>query len=125
MRISYWSSDVFSSDLLVSRVSAYRGLVRPHRPQPRLFEPCFRQRTRPIGRMERRCMPSFLNAHGFDPRAFGSRRTAWSFLGFPSPPGARGSQGEAVHSLAPDLPAARTRSEEHTSELQSLMRISY
>src|SRR3546814_5008361 len=87
--------------------------------------------------MERRCMPSFLNAHGFDPRAFGSRRTAWSFLGFPSPPGARGSQGEAVHSLAPDLPAARTlgptgdnatpicRSEEHTSELQSLMRISY
>src|SRR3546814_12696733 len=58
--------------------------------------------------MERRCMPSFLNAHGFDPRAFGSRRTAWSYLGFPSPPGARGSQGEAVHSLAPDLPAART-----------------
>src|SRR3546814_4508021 len=75
-----------SRPLLVSRVSAYRGLVRPHRPQPRLFEPCFRQRTRPIGRMERRCMPSFLNAHGFDPRA---------------------------------------RSEEHTSELQSLMRISY
>src|SRR3546814_2996727 len=100
--------------------------------------------------MERRCMPSFLNAHGFDPRAFGSRRTAWSFLGFTSPPGARGSQGEAVHSLAPDLPAARTlgptgdnakpicsgstcraqirrnsRSEEHKYELQSLMRISY
>src|SRR3546814_8235449 len=31
----------------------------------------------------------------------------------------------AQHLAAPDLPRRRTRSEEHTSELQSLMRISY
>src|SRR3546814_7090984 len=32
---------------------------------------------------------------------------------------------EAQPSLPPDVPAAASRSEEHTSELQSLMRISY
>ena len=60
--------------------------------------------TRQSSSMGHRCRQLCTNANF---TAFGSRRTAWPFLALPSPPGAHGSQGEDVHSHAPNLPAAQ------------------
>src|SRR3546814_1691803 len=111
MRISDWSSDVCSSDLRRSRVR--RAVEHARRPADRSTEgaasvaraPGYRDR-RPrcrsraagsAGREEDR-VPQALVDHG------GAHRPAF------------------LHRADE---ASRTRSEEHTSELQSLMRISY
>src|SRR3546814_2369515 len=87
MRISDWSSDVCSSDLLPA----------------------------PARRRGRR---------GFR-RSAAARAAETSLL--PSRPAAprAAALGAAHRTLDPARPAAGDRSEEHTSELQSLMRISY
>src|SRR3546814_7572434 len=54
------------------------------------------------------------------PRLHGKRRSA-----DPADGEAAGGQGRAEHHLYLRIPAACRRSEEHTSELQSLMRNSY
>src|SRR3546814_5176606 len=111
MRISDWSSDVCSSDLvtpgaeIIGQVVA--GLHRrrrdagvgPDRQSPRAFDVALdpaRQRhepARPIGLRKRALAPARIAA-----RTVGND---------------------------PDLEQRRLRSEEHTSELQSLMRTSY
>src|SRR3546814_3938389 len=93
MRISDWSSDVCSSDLLST---SYRKnpsqTLSPRPPSPTRFMPSFQSpvpisgRPRPPNRSSARCSP---------------RTQCW-------------------YSVSADA-----RSEEHTSELQSLMRISY
>lgn len=59
--------------------------------------------TRQSSSTGHRCRQLCTNANF---TAFGSRRTELPFLTLPSPPGVHGSQGEGVHSHAPDLPAA-------------------
>src|SRR3546814_1222107 len=108
MRISDWSSDVCSSDLSPTG--------EPHRVRPAVVraaiarpDPCSR-RTDPPHRI---CL---------------SRRPAWHrwrdarglCRSTPNPPPAHG--GAAPYLRIQNVPR---RSEEHTSELQSLMRISY
>src|SRR3546814_2100615 len=85
MRISDWSSDVCSSDLLQRRRHLWRAPRARHRPRRRL--------------------DAAPDDHGPDPEDQRQLR-----------PGTL----ECGHGQAPDR-----RSEEHTSELQSLMRISY
>src|SRR3546814_9696069 len=96
MRISDWSSDVCSSDLL--------GLHQPHRGADRAI----------------RVVQRLLHLHRH-PRTGRKRQIAFPDVG---------NDGFECFALvhAPDhTPAAHRvmRSEEHTSELQSLMRISY
>src|SRR3546814_1856749 len=98
MRISDWSSDVCSSDLLADGAPAYRGKGGARGWDRRHRFP------RGKGRLD-----ALLSATD-RPRRRGSR-----------PRCARRRRGAA----RPRLNRARTRSEEHTSELQSLMRISY
>src|SRR3546814_7810461 len=89
MRISDWSSDVCSSDLL--------DLLRPHvEATARIYDTLEADDDRVISR---------------DPARVAERLGA---LGYPDPPEA-----------AARIERWRARSEEHTSELQSLMRISY
>src|SRR3546814_4007297 len=112
MRISDWSSDVCSSDLFdrlrqagavsvcapgIAGVCAapWSGAGRAALARRR----CARHRRRGIGRLHRRVVAA-MDRRG---------------------PQAHGAQGIAGHDLAQRL----CRSEEHTSELQSLMRISY
>src|SRR3546814_8871088 len=102
MRISDWSSDVCSSDLVQSSSQLHQPasqlrscLLRQHDIACR---PCAQQRTWPIS--------SFFNAYA---------QNKW--------PGQMPPRGKPVrYWIASGL---STRSEEHTSELQSLMRISY
>src|SRR3546814_8135761 len=95
MRISDWSSDVCSSDLPANRCSS--------------GSPAVDDRTRVEaqlrcqGRLSARLCASPGRGPALDRRPAGPRRC--SARGYPRP--------------------ARPRSEEHTSELQSLMRISY
>src|SRR3546814_9664893 len=103
MRISDWSSDVCSSDLF-------------HATRPRATRRSTRAATHPCGR----------SAHTVSaPRPWSGRGT----VARPDHPpacdgGSRGPRSGSVR--RPRLPRiARRRSEEHTSELQSLMRISY
>src|SRR3546814_9238570 len=96
MRISDWSSDVCSSDLRSARRN--RHPARRAAPPPRRFPPAPRH-----GRRRRR--PSTPPSPGG-----GARETR------------RARRGRCPK--ASQNPAA-ARSEEHTSELQSLMRISY
>src|SRR3546814_3113505 len=109
-RISDWSSDVCSSDLAPDRdATAPRAAARGYRPADRPAAAATRRhdRGRAADRAWRRCRP---------------------------PPAYRGSQPPAPVRPAPDSAGDRVRaesrrnrgrSEEHTSELQSLMRISY
>src|SRR3546814_4270142 len=127
MRISDWSSDVCSSDL--------RG-ASPPPPRSRFRHP-------------RRCCLGFCCLAGTCPRrwALGRRKSreatgAGSGAGLVHrlqlddealdhaeaalpEGGVGGVQAEGRQQLLMALAAARARSEEHTSELQSLMRISY
>src|SRR3546814_3319430 len=111
MRISDWSSDVGSSDLLLGKIDQPRmdiGLARDRR--------CVAERLRDgfEHRLEADVVPSrgerVEREHARAPRA--------EMLG-----------GEILaHRLAEiivDVGRADRRSEEHTSELQSLMRLSY
>src|SRR3546814_5302195 len=104
MRISDWSSDVCSSDLRRGRRAA-RGGTAPPAPRDRLG-------AWNIGRCRKMRLvhqPGFLHRDAGpgtgDPRRLCRRRTRLS--------------GTRL------VDAASLRSEEHTSELQSLMRISY
>src|SRR3546814_1568172 len=108
MRISYWSSDVCSSDLRYTLwVLAPIRSSTPATVVPRFMLPRAHTRTR---------------------RPHRTRRTAWRWRGWGS--GLRWWMDAAHRDAAThfairafrDLPR---RSEEHTSELQSLMRISY
>src|SRR3546814_8019719 len=99
MRISDWSSDVCSSDLFeIAAAVGNHQLARHEHPEP-LHEP---GQFRKCGDRERR-------ADG-TPRRF--IEVVQPAIGLDQPP-------RAVD------PAPHRRSEEHTSELQSLMRISY
>src|SRR3546814_4267633 len=93
MRISDWSSDVCSSDLLIGQ---------PRHPRLKHLQPSARQRAR----WQAADQVGNLRAHGA--RDFRQERKACAFR----------------YRTAVDVPPER-RSEEHTSELQSLMRISY
>src|SRR3546814_7508567 len=94
MRISDWSSDVCSSDLVPANVQIAKAL------NPTLL-PCF------VGRSTR-------------PSLFAS---ATSEAFFRSPGKRKSLKTRRAETGAPVIP--HPRSEEHTSELQSLMRISY
>src|SRR3546814_9433890 len=104
MRISDWSSDVCSSDLR----GAHPGDV------PRLEGALPYRRRLPL---RRRAADA-----GGGPRAFGQRAAAVAGRALRGP--RHGGHAGALPGLrsAPPPPA---RSEEHTSELQSLMRTSY
>src|SRR3546814_1105986 len=100
MRISDWSSDVCSSDLCFSRSppTAAARCGRWHR-----AEPCRTCRYRkahpaPLGGLPRTRLPA---------------------------PACRGSVPGFAHRRNSRSSVKKERSEEHTSELQSLMRISY
>src|SRR3546814_2081754 len=103
MRISDWSSDVCSSDLsLALGVGRIRQLLHA---LLYLRHPCRRKRQRrgsDDGSTSTRTTPRPLSAPAF--AAHGCASAA---------------SGRSRH------PASRARSEEHTSELQSLMRTSY
>src|SRR3546814_8988888 len=104
MRISDWSSDVCSSDL-----------------QPALRHPCRyrppRQRARPVA-----CRPQLI------PRS-SAMITRRNLIAGSAMLGAAAVARSALAALPepayPAGPGTAPRSEEHTSELQSLMRISY
>src|SRR3546814_6915165 len=98
MRISDWSSDVCSSDLERLRFGACRGGTD--------LPDCAPSRHAPI-RMR-------LNKHIRD-TGFCSRREADRLIG----------EGRVTVNGQRARIGAEVRSEEHTSELQSLMRISY
>src|SRR3546814_3475750 len=105
MRISDWSSDVCSSDLGRGRLRRRLRLRKPERQgQLRLRRELHRLKNGPCLSVER----STLRAGARVRRA---ARTS---------PSARPSDAGSATSASPAL-----RSEEHTSELQSLMRISY
>src|SRR3546814_5274800 len=108
MRISDWSSDVCSSDLIRELSLADRSVHGPRDPPGRL-----RKRRR-----QKRARPE--DAH---PAAARSPRC------HPAPPLAKPMADQLPccphHHLAQKPTSQTSRSEEHTSELQSLMRISY
>src|SRR3546814_1398525 len=60
---------------------------------------------------------------GFDPVWFGIIVVKMVEVGLLTPP--VGLNCYVVNGVRPDIPLPKIRSEEHTSELQSLMRISY
>src|SRR3546814_4445072 len=95
MRISDWSSDVCSSDL--PRVDLRRAAAAEDRLQPR----------RPPG------------------RGNGSRRRGLAARAQRRPRRAGPAAAEVSGCRCRSAPGRDLRSEEHTSELQSLMRISY
>src|SRR3546814_3115774 len=112
MRISDWSSDVCSSDL----PAQLGGGGTEHR------HPVFLEQPDALGRIE----AAVEEHHGgaLAPRA---EQDAGSGL---APTGVGGAPGHVVGPEAlpvprRNLPGPQGRSEEHTSELQSLMRISY
>src|SRR3546814_8202457 len=107
MRISDWSSDVCSSDLSASATSG-SGYGATSFSTPTAI------RSTPTS-----CAAAFLAAT--------ARRAGRSRAGYP-----RGTEESDMTDTSdprvcptPDLDNGRERSEEHTSELQSLMRISY
>src|SRR3546814_2024738 len=118
MRISDWSSDVCSSDLALHGSQHESG--RPGRPRLRLF----RQR---LVRREQDQQPPRGRADRAD-RSAAVRRFAGHAQAGRLPPGPEARAAQAAGGVPPTDPRGRkplARSEEHTSELQSLMRISY
>src|SRR3546814_2803042 len=116
MRISDWSSDVCSSDLLdeLRRVQAHHGqreyaVGRLGKIQHRRFQQQFAARKRPA---------AFLDLHMLLwQKLIADDAILHRYAGVHLADG-RGLAGRGGH-------AQQVRSEEHTSELQSLMRISY
>src|SRR3546814_1563565 len=96
MRISDWSSDVCSSDLVTAGASCLRTTERPSGERPSGERESWFERSDVIG----------VLAQGKEGRTRQQRLAAVKGARFPSALG-------------------KGRSEEHTSELQSLMRISY
>src|SRR3546814_3616036 len=130
MRISDWSSDVCSSDLFAALA------VELSDPQPSEADPDRRagrgdrrlQHLRPVSE---RAAPRLLVRPRPDRR--GGERRAGGAMVRPHPRLYRASRRQAADAAPPDPRMAGReraggvagRSEEHTSELQSLMRISY
>src|SRR3546814_5857817 len=116
MRISDWSSDVCSSDL--SRVVSMPSRATETNPSAMSAHtlPACSARSMPPSRLERsvrpaRCIQKIIHV---------TMPTATS----DSPPPIS-SWASKVSEYVPKVSTAPMRSEEHTSELQSLMRISY
>src|SRR3546814_5086373 len=106
MRISDWSSDVCSSDLLAQRADD------PERLNLAMGEHIDLQVTLHGARLPSAEVPQ-------------SRDAGWSEKVNKSLRGCLGDRERAISEAAPARSPTRPRSEEHTSELQSLMRISY
>src|SRR3546814_8630513 len=109
MRISDWSSDVCSSDLTAGEIATARGGLEGG-------ESVLAQSLGPIWRDH--AMRGARDRVFVDPRA--GREDATHHIGGSA---ARGCDVQYVAHASQR--AAIRRSEEHTSELQSLMRISY
>src|SRR3546814_6373143 len=120
MRISDWSSDVCSSDLVVKTRGHGRGSRIPGAgtaypgPGGRHEDP--RDHVVPGRRRARRPGACAAGARGGGAAAAGRAAGAGQFRRRARHPAADADRG---------LPHRASRSEEHTSELQSLMRISY
>src|SRR3546814_1539841 len=115
MRISDWSADVCSSDLRDRgrRVVRFRTRKSGHLEVRRaagggyeLDLPAWRPSPKPLAKIAAAMGGSPLDTLWHD--------GGYSVIVYPDE--------AAIHALSPDF---RARSEEHTSELQSLMRISY
>src|SRR3546814_2172771 len=133
MRISDWSSDVCSSDLAYAQARHRRppglGLVLGYRAGP--DRPARRHDLRPSARRRRSgarvrippraSRPLDRSDAGRDLERGGDRDTGTRRSG----PGAHNLRRSTMPVEINELNATTRRSEEHTSELQSLMRISY
>src|SRR3546814_8621673 len=121
MRISDWSSDVCSSDLQVERSQVARYRVESNvfrhmgrRPDRRIDDDLLavvQGETKPEPRLMN-CEGDKRRAHRQTDQQHRDQLVAMRQAPFP-------------HHCSCALPSAIHRSEEHTSELQSLMRISY
>src|SRR3546814_3404884 len=125
MRISDWSSDVCSSDLLQPR----RGgdADQRHAPRTEAWDEALTRRQRPgmQTRALRRPFPCTVRtATLLQERPFDNRLQPASSC-FAPPPAKAGGGWEGVPTVRADPKDTPPRSEEHTSELQSLMRTSY
>src|SRR3546814_5558432 len=109
MRISDWSSDVCSSDFEPLPSSQKMCELARTRKSPDRFQTCLCKKTRRNARCQRAFSADQKSSHGFPPR-----RPA------PEPP-----LPSSLRWKRKSVSKERRRSEEHTSELQSLMRISY
>src|SRR3546814_7198537 len=115
MRISDWSSDVCSSDL--ARVGCRPGeadmgrIEDLHRRRLALDQQLLRQAARVDLHVVGDVLPPEAKVLGSEGLTVG--------------PAVAGAQGEGEDALLLHRDALQDRSEEHTSELQSLMRISY
>src|SRR3546814_1827854 len=114
MRISDWSSDVCSSDL----VAAIRGDIERGRliDQPEEF---LRRR------LDEDLLPHLFAARHLLPLLAGHGHGGYVLIGGPGAEHPWAGYGHYSIGAAALRMLARVRSEEHTSELQSLMRISY
>src|SRR3546814_7405060 len=115
MRISDWSSDVCSSDLIRSRLQGCKPRQRKHqrcrcseRPRPATFE-----------------RPAAPARADFEGRPERTERTPERPARAPRPRGAPEAGMETYRIAVGSAHDVKPRSEEHTSELQSLMRTSY
>src|SRR3546814_10467741 len=123
MRISDWSSDVCSSDLPSPRHSCSWCRGRSRSLWPLIIRPCcfFRRPEKarrpvdPLGVTWARYRCANPWHKGFD--GLSRVRNCRAFT--------ESSQNETLRTCRPCRRRAQPRSEEHTSELQSLMRISY
>src|SRR3546814_5023524 len=122
MRISDWSSDVCSSDLLIDgdwrTFELDPDLQLPRRANIDVL-PAGRRPTEGIRRLTIQSVAALLD----------ELRERYDMVVIDVPPLLGVDDGRMLAMLADDVIFAirwgRTRSEEHTSELQSLMRISY
>src|SRR3546814_10092614 len=118
MRISDWSSDVCSSDLrsfLAHEPPSHRNRSRIRGPSGE--QPRTRHGARPVPLCR---IPS---GAGDDPKVRRPAPADWiTEVTLRVPILTKFGNSAGVH---PEIRAAGSRSEEHTSELQSLMRISY
>src|SRR3546814_7860454 len=108
MRISDWSSDVCSSDLAAPAMAARAPTGRT---------------SRAGGRRNRRTRHRGARKSGRSPPAYGMA-ARMAKAGSEDKP-AKKAKAKTGTKKAPARPYERPRSEEHTSELQSLMRSSY
>src|SRR3546814_9784237 len=118
MRISDWSSDVCSSDLMLVRREEVTGPILPLRNYARIEDA--------IAAIHRHAPPQVIHYFGRDPaeRRHVLGRTLSSAIAIDGRALSATKTGKDL-ALDVDDGEAGFRSEEHTSELQSLMRISY
>src|SRR3546814_4682617 len=111
MRISDWSSDVCSSDLAIETIDRGNGIVLQTGQGPMMVRRDRLIRTMDDSELEDFCRRWVSGRSGyFEVKRFGQA----------------GDMGrDVVGFCAPQRHEGNWRSEEHTSELQSLMRISY